>query len=232
VIKPSYDLQQVDIEDTRGIIIKHHPYKSLPIISSYSFVVLESGKIIAAYVWAIAGPFAKSVCAEAPYGVLALSRMVAVPKTQRDLNHVSKPLRRQMKVLIDRGRWPVLVTFSDEGQGHTGHVYKCSGWQRTTRRTSLNYEDKDGCRKSDTAGCTVGEDRKAILASYRLVGESVKQRWEHWICPRGTADKWISSYGWRRVETGRLWRSGNPAHKWVQEPIAAAGGVVDFLRVD
>lgn len=34
---------------------------------------------------------------------------------------VSKPLRRQMRVEIDRGRWPVLITYSDEGQGHTGH---------------------------------------------------------------------------------------------------------------
>jgi tRNA U34 5-carboxymethylaminomethyl modifying GTPase MnmE/TrmE len=58
----------------------------------------------------------------------------ALPREERRLRHISKPLKRQMRDLIDRTRWPVLVTYSDEGQGHLGHVYKCSGWQKTTRK--------------------------------------------------------------------------------------------------
>jgi len=79
--------------------------------------------VVAAYAWQPPPPGAsRAVCPEAPEGVLALSRMVAVPRDERRLQHVSTPLRRQMRVLIDRGRWPVLVTYSDEGQGHTGNA--------------------------------------------------------------------------------------------------------------
>ena len=80
--------------------------------------------------------------------MLALSRMVAVPREKRELRHISKPLRVQMRRRIDRTRWPVLVTYSDEGQGHTGHVYKCSGWQATERTRRPTFEDAQGRRQS------------------------------------------------------------------------------------
>lgn len=91
---------------------------------------------------------ASAVCPEAPFGALALSRMVALPRSERALRHISKPLRQQMRRLIDRTRWPVLVTYSDEGQGHTGHVYKCSGWTPTVRSHRPIRETVDGARAS------------------------------------------------------------------------------------
>lgn len=55
---------------------------------------------------------------------------------------------QQMKYEIDRTRWPVLVTYSNEGQGHTGYVYKCSGWEATTRRFAIVKLDASGARAS------------------------------------------------------------------------------------
>jgi hypothetical protein len=58
-----------------------------------------------------------------------------------------------MNVLIDRTRWPVLVTYSDIGQGHTGHVYKCSGWEKVgepERRCPLGRRrSREGRRSVD-----------------------------------------------------------------------------------
>lgn len=31
--------------------------------------------------------------------------------------------------LIDRLRWPCLVTYADEWQGHTGTIYRATNWQ-------------------------------------------------------------------------------------------------------
>jgi len=133
----------------RGLCEKYHGYGSCGGTSTYNYCVTEDGNPVAAFSWLPpAFGSAKSVCPEHPAGVLALSRMVAVPKAERQLKHISKPLMIQMKKLIDRSRWPVLVTYSDEGQGHTGYVYQCSGWEMRGRRKSEVYESEFGDRKS------------------------------------------------------------------------------------
>ena len=111
-----------------------YPYGGSGRVAVYSFGVLEGSTLVAAFAWQ-PPPVgaARSVNSHAPHGVLALSRMVSVPKEERRLKHVSKPLRFQMLYLIDRTRWPSLVTYSDEGLGHTGFVYQTSGWKKTTR---------------------------------------------------------------------------------------------------
>lgn len=144
--------------------------------------------------------------------------MVAVPRDERALNHISKPLRRQMRALIDRTRWPVLVTYSDEGQGHTGHVYLCSGWEKTSRATRPYFEDAAGRRCSSYSNGVHGR-RELIRA-----GTTTIQRWEHWACPRGEALRWMTDHGWRLVEVpGKTWRSGSPARTWVNSPARSVG---------
>lgn len=56
---------------------------------------------------------------------LVLTRLAIEPHVPR--NAASFLLRRSMR-LIDRQRWPVLVTYADEGQGHTGGIYTAAGW--------------------------------------------------------------------------------------------------------
>jgi len=58
-------------------------------------------------------------------GVLCLSRLVVVPDVPK--NGASFLLGRSMK-MIDRERWPCLVTYADEWQGHTGAIYRATNW--------------------------------------------------------------------------------------------------------
>lgn len=134
--------------------------------------------------------------------------MVAVPKSERRLKHVSKPLREQMKRRIDRTRWPVLVTFSDEGQGHNGYVYQCSGWEKTDRRRAVVMLDESGVRASKYSNGKTG-GRDLVRGADTFI-----QRWEHRVCPRGEAAAWMAAHGWRRIPTGRIYRSGAPAFRW------------------
>jgi len=207
---PRYDMRECGIDLVQDLCRKHHGYGSAGKLAVYAFAVFEEGRPVAAYAWQPPPPgSAKSVCPEAPWGVLALSRMVAVPRTERALNHVSKPLRRQMKTLIDRGRWPALVTYSDEGQGHTGHVYKCSGWQATRRTRAKVFENPDtGERRSTYNAGTTGQSG-AVHTGWTYI-----QRWEHHVA-KGSADDHMESEGWYRVPTGKVWRSGNPRHTLV-----------------
>lgn len=142
-------LEPCHLDVVRLLCENYHGYGSVGNAATYAFCVLEPEGAVAAYSWQPPPPgAAKSVCPEAPQGVLALSRMVAVPKGQRKLKHISKPLRAQMHDEIDRTRWPVLVTYSDEGQGHTGYVYQCSGWEKTARSSRPYFVDKYGNRAS------------------------------------------------------------------------------------
>ena len=206
----TYDIRPVKIDVVKEMCEQFHSYASAGSIATYAFAVFENEIPVVVFAWQPPPPgAAQAACPEAPEGVLALSRMVAVPKSKRQLRHISKPLRRQMKYLIDRTRWPVLITYSDEGQGHTGHVYKCSGWHPTERSKHIFYVDKEGRRASHIT--SEQENDRGL----KQQGRTILQRWEHRICPPGTAKEWMSRNGWYRAKIpGRTWRSGNPAYCW------------------
>lgn len=58
-------------------------------------------------------------------GVLSLSRLVILPDVPK--NACTFLLSRSMK-LIDRQKWPCLVTYADQWQGHQGTIYKAANW--------------------------------------------------------------------------------------------------------
>jgi len=213
-IAPSYDLRKCSLEEVRDLCSRHHGYGTAGGVAVYCFGVYEEGRIVAGYAWQPPPPgAARAVCPEAPGGVLSLSRMVAVPRDERALKHVSTPLRRQMRILIDRGRWPVLVTYSDEGQGHTGHVYKCSGWEKTTRARRAYYIRSDGTRSSN-----YNDGKTGGLQHLEKGGHTWMQRWEHHACPRGLALQHMQNALWKRVSVpGKVWRSGNPSFTYIQD---------------
>lgn len=207
---PKYDMRLISLVEVRSLCERFHGYGSAGNAAVYCFGVFEKEVVIAAYAWQPPPPgAAKAVCPEAPQGVLALSRMVAVPREERALNHVSRPLRRQMRTLIDRSRWPALVTYSDEGQGHTGYVYKCSGWEATSKESRPFYLNDNGKRASSYSNGRHGG------RNLTLGGHTIIQRWEHWACDRGSAGEWMTDHGWNKVAIpGKVWRSGNQAYTY------------------
>jgi hypothetical protein len=46
--------------------------------------------------------------------------------------------------LLDRDRWPVLLTYADMHHGHTGAIYKATGWRLDAVTNSGTYFVKDG----------------------------------------------------------------------------------------
>jgi hypothetical protein len=59
-------------------------------------------------------------------GVLALSRLAIEPDVPK--NAASFLLGASMR-LIDRGKWPCLVTYADEWRGHVGAIYRATNWE-------------------------------------------------------------------------------------------------------
>lgn len=58
-------------------------------------------------------------------GVLCLSRLAVAEGVPT--NGASFLLGRSMR-MIDRRRWPVLLTYADTAEGHTGAIYKATNW--------------------------------------------------------------------------------------------------------
>lgn len=59
--------------------------------------------------------------------VLALSRFVLDPTVPK--NGASFLLARSTRLVKRSAAWDCLVTYADEWQGHTGTMYRASGWQ-------------------------------------------------------------------------------------------------------
>lgn len=84
---------------------------------------------------------AEGVAGEAWRGVLSLSRLAVDPELPR--NAASFLLAGAMR-LLDRERWPVLLTYADSEQGHTGAIYKATGWVLHGVSTTGSYFVRDG----------------------------------------------------------------------------------------
>ena len=202
------DIRLAPLSMVKPLYERFHGYAGVGNTATYSHAVVEDERIVASFLWQPPPPGLSKALSAAPggAGVLALSRMVAVPQDERNLRHISKALKRLMWSYVDRFRWPVLVTFSDASLGHTGHVYKCSGWQEdgTVRRP---YFVVDGVRVSSYSS---GQHVRGTPA-----GHTTLTRWVHRLFPMGGELAWMQDNGWERVEVpGKTWRSGAPAFTW------------------
>lgn len=204
--------EKVSWAEARELFMDFHPYGDAGGVGEVWGVRDEVGDILAAWTWQ-PPPYgaAKAVAPSCPAAVLSLSRMVAVPRTTRDW-HISKPLKWLMKKGIDRTRFPVLVTWADEGEGHTGYVYKCSGWQRDGESWSVRYEhpDEPGVRRSRYSN---GRNRSSELIR---VGKTQLIRFVHRVCELGQEEEHLRAHLWRPRPSKRVWASGNRGTIWVK----------------
>lgn len=69
---------------------------------------------------------AETVAGDGWQGVMCLSRFAVVDEAPH--NAESYLLGRSMR-LIDRRRWPVLLTYADTAEGHVGTIYKATNWE-------------------------------------------------------------------------------------------------------
>lgn len=79
---------------------------------------------------------AEAVAGDEWRGVLSLSRLAVDPALPR--NAASFLLGRSMR-LIDRDKWPTLLTYADTRHGHTGAIYLATGWELDARVNSGAY---------------------------------------------------------------------------------------------
>ena len=117
-----------------GFIRRHHYSRSAPNTSTYRHGLWRDDPAIRPLVadllgvalWIPPTRAAAETVADDWQGVLSLSRFAVHPDAPP--NAASFLLGGSMR-LIDRGRWPVLLTYADTNQGHSGGIYKATNWE-------------------------------------------------------------------------------------------------------
>jgi hypothetical protein len=210
--------------DILPLLVRHHAYQGGGCVGDVWLCRDAAGDVVAGWMWTPPAPgAARKYAPDCPSAVLSLSRMVAIPKAERSWQ-ISKPLLWLMRHGLDRGRWPVLLTYSDAGAGHKGTAYQASRWKRGETTTAEVWEDSLGQRR--TPRVRGGQRVKGLTR----VGTTEITAWTHRVCPVGSERAHMEAAGWRYVEVpGRTWRSGAPMMTWeratadVQVPLFERG---------
>jgi hypothetical protein len=106
-------------------------------------------------------------------GVLSLSRMVVVPGVPK--NACSFLLSKSVK-MIDREKYPALVTYADDWQGHKGTIYKASNWTFLGKTRPERCYTINGRMISRKCGPKTRTHKEMIDIGCELVGSFSKSK--------------------------------------------------------
>ena len=109
-------------------------------------------------------------------GVLALTRLAIEPEVPK--NGASFLLGKSMAA-IDRKRWPCLVTYADEMQGHTGAIYRATNWEYCGMTAKEATFFKDGRMVARKAGPKTRTRDEMLAMGCEMVGRFAKHKFRH-----------------------------------------------------
>lgn len=121
-------------------------------------------------------PAARAWAGDAWQGVLALSRLVIEPDVPK--NAATFLLSRSQK-MIDRRRWPVLVTYADEWRGHTGAIYRAANWEYAGMTKPEAVYTRRGVMIARKAGPKTRTHKEMLALGAILEGRFSKHRFVH-----------------------------------------------------
>ena len=117
---------------------------------------------------------AKATYPENWQGVLALSRLAINPLVPT--NGASFLLAKSVK-LIDRDRWPCLVTYADEMMGHSGQIYKATNWEYRGKTAPEACFVKDGRVVARKAGPKTRTKQEMLDMGCEFLGRFSKHKY-------------------------------------------------------
>jgi hypothetical protein len=143
--RADYALIDVDLDFALWFFTRHHYSKGCAKQAAAVHGLVRRGVIIGVAFW-MPPPKPAAVYVAKKLGgvhndVLSLSRLAVVPDEPQ--NVASMLIGRSIRALP--ARWTRLLTFADESQGHTGTIYRATGWiedGHTGKR--VRWVDADG----------------------------------------------------------------------------------------
>lgn len=109
-------------------------------------------------------------------GVLSLSRLAIAPEIPK--NACSFLLGKSMR-LINRSRWPCLVTYADTWRGHTGAIYRAVNWKYCGLTKAERTYVIDGKMTARKAGGNTRTHAEMISLGAECVGSFARHKFVH-----------------------------------------------------
>jgi hypothetical protein len=81
--------------------------------------------------------------------------------------------------LIDRKRWPYLLTYADTWRGHTGAIYRATNWTYVGETRPWEVFVKDGVTVSKKSGAVTRSRKQMIERGCVSVGSFSKHKFIH-----------------------------------------------------
>lgn len=171
-------VRPVPITIARRLVETHHYAKGAANTATYLHGLYStlSDEVCLGVAWWI--PPTKGA-AQATYperwtGVLSLSRLVIAPGVPK--NACTFLLARSRK-LIDPMKWPCLVTYADDWQGHTGGIYRADNWVYVGKTKPERTYRIEGRMVSRKAGGKTRTHAEMLALGAELVGSFAKHNY-------------------------------------------------------
>lgn len=180
--KADWVVRTIDLSTARSLVEQYHYSKGGSNTATYRHGLFHKGETLETYCVGVAWwipPTKSAALATFPewwQGVLALSRLVIAPGVPK--NACTFLLAKSMK-LIDRERWPCLVTYADEWQGHTGTIYLASNWQEVGKTAPEATFVLDGRMIARKAGPKTRTRKEMEELGAQMIGRFSKRKFVH-----------------------------------------------------
>ena len=177
--KDEWSVREIPHCDARAFIERYHYSKGCSHTSVYRHGLFRQNcdELMGVVLWLPpTKPAAMSVNKGEWRKVLSLTRMAVKPDVPK--NACSFMLSRSVKQIKRDGRFTSLVTYADERQGHTGHVYRASNWTFIgTMKGSPAWLDPKTGRQVATQATKTRTKQQMLDLGYVVVGRFAKHKY-------------------------------------------------------
>lgn len=127
--KADWIVADITLKEAQAFIRAHHYARGGSNTRTYTHGLLNRATgVLSGVVWWI--PPTRAACESVNRAewkkVLSLSRMAVLPGVPK--NACTFLLGRSVRIIAQERRFVSLVTYADDSQGHSGHVYTAAGW--------------------------------------------------------------------------------------------------------
>lgn len=123
---------------------------------------------------------AKSVAGDDWRKCVSLSRLVVDPSVPT--NGASYLIGRSVRLLKKDGRWSTLVTYADEGEGHTGAIYRATNWEYLgSMKPTWRYRSESGRLMSKKRGPRTYSHQEMIDLGFKAEGPFAKHKFVKYL---------------------------------------------------
>lgn len=175
--KGDYTVAPIDREDGRLLVETLHYTGGASKTSVATHGLLDREGTLRGVAWWLPPTknAAVSVCGDEWRDCASLSRLVVCPSVPT--NGASFLIGGSIRILRSEGRWRHLLSYADEGEGHTGTIYKATNWKYLgVTKPSYRYRHPNGTLMSKKRGARTYSHREMIDMGYTPEGPFVKHK--------------------------------------------------------